>query len=154
MINRSFKWENYIRRMLAGFDTATARLDAGVRELVAGRAYTPTPHRTLVPPYSRTEWDRLTGTCRAIVDDAYTAHRRGLAAAARGAAPTAEHWTGDNLAWLARLGPVGTPGVAAHLGCSLNTVQKRGGVPDTLSGRRKPRPPRIRQRRPPRRPQS
>jgi hypothetical protein len=45
MATRVFRWENYLRRMLRGFDTATGRLDPGVRELVAGRAFTPTaPH--------------------------------------------------------------------------------------------------------------
>jgi hypothetical protein len=130
MATRVFRWENYTRRMLRGFDTATGRLDPGVRELVAGRAFTPIPHRTPLPPYSETDWDRLITTCRAIVDDAYHAHEQGLAAANRGTTPTLQTWTADNLAWLlARLGPVGTPGVAAHLGCSLNAVQKRGGVP-------------------------
>lgn len=131
MATRKFRWEGFIRRMLQGFDTATGRLGPGVRDLVCGRAYTPVPHRQPLPPYSETEWDRLTVTCRTIVDDAYAAHRQGLAAAARGTTPTIEEWSGDNLAWLlARLGPVGTPGIAEHLGCSLNAVQKRGGVPD------------------------
>ena len=102
-----------------------------MRELVAGRAFTPIPHRTPLPPYTETEWDRLVSTCRAIVDDAYSAHKHALAAANRGTTPTHERWTEDNLTWLlARLGPVGTPGVADYLGCSLNAVQKRGGVPD------------------------
>jgi hypothetical protein len=131
MATRRFRWEGFVRRMLRGFDTATGRLDPGVRELVTGRAYTPTPHRRPLPPYSETEWERLTTTCRAIVDDAYAAHRRSLTAAGRGTTPTVQDWTSDNLAWLlARLGPVGTPGVAAHLGCSLNAVQQRGGVPE------------------------
>jgi len=91
----------------------------------------PIPHRTALPPYTETEWDRLVSTCRAIVDDTYSAHKHGLAAANRGTIPTHERWTEDNLTWLlARLGPVGTPGVADYLGCSLNAVQKRRGVPD------------------------
>jgi len=130
MGTRSFRWENRLRRMLCGFDTATGRLDQGVRELLAGRPYASTPHRTALPPYSESEWDRLTSACREIADTSYAAHRAALAAAARGTAPALESWTADNLTWLlARLGPVGTPGVAAHLGCSLNAVQKRGGVP-------------------------
>jgi len=135
MATRRFRWEAFTRRMLKGFDAATGRLDPGVRELLAGRAYSPTPSRSALPPYSETEWQQLTETCRVIVEDSYTAHRQALAAAARGTAPTVEGWTGENLAWLlARLGPVGTPGVAAHLGCSLNTVQKRGGVPEASAG--------------------
>jgi hypothetical protein len=135
MRTRSFRWENKVRRMLQGFDTATGRLDPGVRELLAGRPYAPVPHRQALPPYSEAEWGRLASACQAIVDESYAGHRRALAAAARGTPPTAEDWTGDNLAWLlARLGPVGTPGVATHLGCSLNAVQKRGGVPDACAG--------------------
>ena len=130
MGTRSFRWENRLRRMLRGFDTATGRLDPGVRELLAGRPYASTPHRTPLPPYSEREWARLASACQAIADKSYAAHRTALAAAARGTSPGLESWTADNLTWLlARLGPVGTPGVAAHLGCSLNAVQKRGGVP-------------------------
>jgi len=127
---RSFRWENRLRRMLCGFDTATGRLDPGVRELLAGRPYASTPHRQPPPPYSEREWARLASACQAIAGKSYAGHRTALAAAARGTSPALESWTADNLTWLlARLGPVGTPGVAAHLGCSLNAVQKRGGVP-------------------------
>jgi hypothetical protein len=134
MATRVFRWEGFTRRMLKGFDTATGRLDPGVRELLAGRAYSPTPHRRALPPYSETEWERLTTICQGIVDESYAAHRRALAATTRGKAPTVEEWTADNLVWLlARLGPVGTPGVAERLGCSLNAVQKRGGVPEASS---------------------
>jgi len=116
--------------MLHGFDTATGHLDSGVRELLAGRPYAPTPHRQPLPPYSEAEWGRLVTTCQMIVDESYAAHREALTAAARGTPPAIGSWTADNLAWLlARLGPVGTPAVAAHLGCSLNAVQRRGGVP-------------------------
>jgi hypothetical protein len=45
MGTRRFRWENRLRRMLRGFDAATGRLDPGVRELLAGRAYASTPHR-------------------------------------------------------------------------------------------------------------
>ncbi|WP_211265641.1 hypothetical protein [Actinacidiphila oryziradicis] len=69
------------------------------------------------------------------MEESYAVHRQVLAASARGTVPTDQAWTGENLAWLlARLGPVGTPGVAKHLGCSLNTVQKRGGVPAASAG--------------------
>jgi hypothetical protein len=135
MRTRNFRWENKVRRMLKGFDTATGRLDPGVRELLAGRPYAPIPPRQALPPYSESEWGRLASTCQAIIEESYAGHRQALAAAARGTSPTVDDWTGDNLAWLlARLGPVGTPGVAAHLGCSLNAVQKRGGVPAACAG--------------------
>jgi hypothetical protein len=134
METRRFRWENRLRRMLRGFDAATGRLDPGVRELLAGRSYASTPHRTPLPPYSEAEWGRLAATCQEITGKSYAAHREALAAAARGTSPALDTWTADNLAWLlARLGPVGTPGVAAHLGCSLNAVQKRGGVGGVVS---------------------
>ncbi|WEH31996.1 hypothetical protein PZB75_00540 [Streptomyces sp. AM 4-1-1] len=60
MATRKFRWEAFIRRMLRGFDTATGRLDPGERELLTGRAYTQAPSRQALPPYSETEWDRLT----------------------------------------------------------------------------------------------
>jgi hypothetical protein len=135
MSTRTFRWENKVRRMLRGFDTATGRLDPGVRELLAGRPYALIPHREALPPYSEVEWGRLTSACQAMVDESYAGHRQALAAAARGTSPTVDDWTGDNLAWLlARLGPVGTPGAADYLGCSLNAVQKRGGVPAACAG--------------------
>ena len=109
MGTRSFRWENRLRRMLRGFDTATGRLDPGVRELLAGRPYASTPHRQPLPPYSEREWARLASACQEITDKSYAAHRMALAAAARGTSPALESWTVDNLAWLlARLGPVGT----------------------------------------------
>ncbi len=105
MATRRFRWEGFTRRMLR------------------------------LPPYSETEWERLTAACRMVVEESYIAHRRALAAAAGGKTPTVEEWTSANLAWLlGRLGPVGTPGVAAHLGCSVNAVQKRGGVPAASAG--------------------
>jgi hypothetical protein len=135
MGTRSFRWENRLRRMLRGFDAATGRLDPGVRELLAGRPYASTPHRYPLPPYSESEWGRLASTCQSVVDESYAAHRAALTAAGRGACPAIDSWTGDNLSWvLSRLGPVGTPGVAAYLGLSLNTVQKRGGVPAASAG--------------------
>ena len=82
-------------------------LDPEVRELVGGRAScTPIPHRTPLPPYTETEWDRLVSTCRAIVDDTYGAHKHGLAAANRGTTPTHERWT-EGQSELAA-GPAGT----------------------------------------------
>jgi hypothetical protein len=131
MATRKFRWEGFTRRMLKGFDTVTGQLDPGVRELLDGRAYSPAPSRDALPPYSESEWERLTTTCSEIVDASYPGHRRALAAAERGHAPAVDDWNSDNLAWLmARLGPVGTPGAAKHLGCSLNAVQKRGGIPE------------------------
>jgi hypothetical protein len=96
------------RRMLHGFDQATGGLAGPVRDLVAGRAYNPQPNHRQLPPYSEAEWERLTMTCRAIVDGSFATHQRALAAAERGRHPRDGGWSGDNLRWLlARVGPVG-----------------------------------------------
>lgn len=117
------------RRMLQGFQAAGGRLDAKVAELADGRAYNPQPFRRPLPPYTDTEWDRLTRVCRVTVDEAFTRHKRALAAAERGRDPRDGGWSQENLRWLlARVGPVGTAGVGRHLGCSVNVVRNRGGV--------------------------
>ncbi len=117
------------RRMLQGFHAAGGRLDPRVAELVAGRAYNPQPFRRPLPPYTETEFDRLSRACRAIVDEAFTVHKRALAVAERGRDPRNGGWNEENLRWLlARLGPVGTAGVGAHMGCSVNVVRNHGGI--------------------------
>lgn len=117
------------RRMLQGFLAAGGRLDAAVAELAAGRAYNPQPFRHPLAPYTETEWDRLTRICRALVDEAFTGHKQALAAAERGRDPREGGWREENLRWLlARVGPVGSAGVAGYLGCSVNVVRNRGGI--------------------------
>lgn len=119
------------RRMLQGFDTATKELTSGTRELAEGRAFNPQPFRRVLPPYTETEWTRLTGICRTLADEAFTAHKTALASAERGRHPNDGGWNDDNLRWLlARVGPVGTAGLGRHLGCSENVVRNRGGMLD------------------------
>ncbi|MGH2955150.1 MAG: hypothetical protein ACRDK9_14265 [Solirubrobacterales bacterium] len=126
----TFRWEACTRRMLQALHTAGGHLDAGVAELADGRAYNPQRNRRPLPPYREAEWDTLTRTCRAVVDDAFAAHRRALAAAARGQHPNTGGWTPGNVRWLlARLGPVSCEAFAAELGCALGAVQQRGGFP-------------------------
>jgi hypothetical protein len=125
----TFRWEACTRRMLQGFHTATRELSSGARELAEGRAFNPQPLRRVLPPYTETEWTRLTRTCRTIADEAFTAHKNALAAAERGRHPNDGGWNDDNLRWLlARVGPVGTAGFGRHLGCSENVVRNRGGI--------------------------
>jgi len=117
------------RRLLQGFQSAGGDVDAKVAELAAGRAYNPQRNHRQLPPYQEAEWDRLTRTCRALVDDSFASHKRALAAAERGRHPRDSGWSGDNLRWLlARIGPVGIVGFGRHLGCSDNVVRQRGGV--------------------------
>jgi hypothetical protein len=116
------------RRMLQGFQAAGRHLDAKMAELAAGRAYNPQPNHRQLPPYREAEWDRLTATCRAIVDESCAAHKRALAAADRGRHPRDGGWSEDNLRWLlARVGPVGVVVFGQHLGCSEHVVRQRGG---------------------------
>ncbi|WP_433678750.1 hypothetical protein [Nocardia sp. CA-119907] len=119
------------RRMLLGFQTAGGRLDARLAELAAGHAFNPQRNHHQLPPYPETDWQMLTHTCRAIVDEAYARHRGALAAAERGRHPREHGWTPENLRWLlVRIGPVGKVAFGEHLGCSENVVQQRGSVLD------------------------
>jgi hypothetical protein len=116
------------RRMLVAFDAVTGGLADGVREFVAGRYYNPQPNRRPLPPYREDEWARLTRTCRMIVDEAFAAHKKALAAAASGQHPGTGGWTAPNLRWLlSRTGPVSTAGFGRQVGCSVQTVRDRGG---------------------------
>ena len=117
------------RRMLHGFQVAGGRLDAKLAELAAGRAYNPQRNHHQLPPYPEAEWERLTQTCRGIVDESFEAHKRALAAARRGQHPRDHGWSEDNLRWLlARVGPIGIVAFGGHLGCSEDVVRQRGGV--------------------------
>lgn len=117
------------RRMLHGLQADGARLDPRVAELVAGRAYNPQRNHKTLPPYSENEWERLTRTCRTIIDEAFARHQLALAAAERGRDPRESGWSEDNVRWLlARVGPIGSVAVGQHLGFSVNVVRKRGGI--------------------------
>jgi hypothetical protein len=125
--------EALTRRMLLGFATAGGTLAAGVAELVNGRAYNPQPFRRPLPPYGEAQWDRLTRTCRALVEKSYAAHRQALATAADGQHPTEGGWSAASLRWLlARLGPVSTPEFGQALGISAQVVNRRGGFLDAV----------------------
>lgn len=119
------------RRMLQGFQAAGGALDARLAELAAGRAFNPQRNHRQLPPYSETEWERLTWACRAITGESFAAHKRALAAAGRGRHPREHGWSEENLCWLlARIGPAGIVAFGQHLGCSDNVVRQRGGVLD------------------------
>jgi hypothetical protein len=77
---------------VSAFDTATGGLDLRVRELTDGNAYHPQPRFQPLGPYRETEWDRLTRTCRTIVDDAYATHRQAVSDAERGCDPRVGGW--------------------------------------------------------------
>lgn len=119
------------RRMLQGFQASGGQVDARLAELAAGRAFNPQRSHHQLPPYPEADWEKLTRTCRSIVDEAFDRHRSALAAAERGRHPRAHGWTAENLRWLlARIGPVGIVAFGEHLGCSHNVVRQRGGVLD------------------------
>ena len=127
--------ESATRLMLAGYDTATGALDAGVRALVDGRRYTPRPSGDPLVPYDQQQWAQLQGTCRRIVNGAFAEYRRALAAAAAGHDPQQAGWNGGNLRWLlVQHGPLSTLQVAAHLGVSDVWVQQHGGVRTAFAG--------------------
>lgn len=117
------------RRMLHGFQLAGGHLDAKLAELAAGRAYNPQRNHHQLPPYPEQQWQRLTQTCRGIVDESFTGHKAALAGARRGRHPREHGWSEDNLYWLlTRTGPVGIVAFGQHLGCSQGVVRRRGGV--------------------------
>lgn len=116
------------RRMLQAFHAVTGKLDPRVVEFTAGRRYNIQPNRRPLPPYREAEWDRLTQTCRTLVDESFATHQQALAAAAGGRHPNAGGWTPVNLRWLlARIGPVSCEDFAAEVGCTSAAVQQRGG---------------------------
>lgn len=122
------------RRMLQGFDTATGALSEGVRELAGGRAFNPQAFRRVLPPYSETEWARLTEVCAATIEESFAAHRQALAGAARGRDPATGGWSVDNLGWLlAHTGPSTLAEVGAHVGISAPTARRRGGFAETTT---------------------
>ncbi|RSM72906.1 hypothetical protein DL991_32415 [Amycolatopsis sp. WAC 01375] len=117
------------RRMLHGLQLAGGRVDAKLAELAAGRAYNQQRSHHQLPPYPEDQWERLTQTCRRVVDESFARHKRALAAARHGLHPREHGWREDNLRWLlARIGPVGIVAFGQHLGCSDNVVRQRGGV--------------------------
>lgn len=116
------------RRMLQGFADAGGQLDVTMTGLAAGKAYNPRRRSGPRLPYSEAEWERLTTTCREVIDESYAAHQRALAAAARGQHPRDGGWNEENLRWLLmRIGPVGAAELAEHGGWSKWEVYRRGG---------------------------
>jgi len=124
--------ESASRRMLAAFDAKTSALRSDVSELVSGRHFNPGRNqRDHLPPYTEGEWDRLRAACTAIAGESFTAHKKALAAAARGTDPLAGGWTHDNICWLlAGHGPWSGDQAAGHMGVTHHTVMWRwGGLP-------------------------
>jgi hypothetical protein len=118
--------EALTRAMVEGFARAGGRLGEGVLELAVGRHFNIQPNRRPLPPYPDTEWQRLSEACRQVVDDSYAAHRGALVSISRGRDPGGGGWTLENFCWLlSRLGPVGTPQVAAALEVSVNVFHDR-----------------------------
>ncbi len=118
------------RALVEGFARSGRLLGEGVLELAAGRHFNIQPNRQALPPYPEAEWDRLTGVCRALVDESYAAHRKALASVAGGRHPVEGGWTAENFCWLlARTGPIGTPELAETVGVTVNVFRNRGGTP-------------------------
>ncbi|MGW2543774.1 hypothetical protein ACWC5I_23570 [Kitasatospora sp. NPDC001574] len=123
--------EAHTRALLEGFAQVGGVLDPGVMELAAGRHFNPQPNRQVLPPYSESEWQRLTEVCRTLVDDSYAAHRQALAAAAEGRHPREGGWKPGNLRWLlARAGPVSISEFGQYADVSAAVVHNRGGFHD------------------------
>jgi hypothetical protein len=101
--------EALTRGLVEGYARSGASLADGVLELAAGRHFHIQSYRRPLPPYSESEWDRLTVTCRRVVDEAYGEHRRALAAMVRTGDPAGHGWTWESFCQLlGQLGPVRT----------------------------------------------
>jgi hypothetical protein len=119
--------EALTRALVEGYARSGGSLGDGVLELATGRHFNLQPYRRPLPPYPEVEWQRLTEVCRTLVDDAYAAHRRALAAVPQARHPSEGGWTWENFCWLmARLGPRATPEVASTIGASHQVLRKRG----------------------------
>jgi hypothetical protein len=124
LMGAGWRWEGYARGLLRAMAPAgEGMLAPGVSDLAAGRAFNVSPGRRPLEPYSPAEWARLITACRAVIDDAYARHQEGLAAAGTGGDPRKGGWTLGNTCWLlARTGPCGRAGAAAHLGEPAGTL--------------------------------
>ncbi len=109
--------ESTTRAMLASLDDVSGALEPGVRELVAGRPFHPTPRRVPLQPYTETEWARLIQTCRRITKEAHASHMAARVGAASGRDPRGGEWSEENLAWLmSRDGPMSEQMFADYVG--------------------------------------
>jgi hypothetical protein len=123
--------ESATRRMVVSFDAARGggALQAGVRELAAGRHFAARPASSPLAPYTAEEWERLHEACRQAADEAFARHRQALKSAARGRDPRDGGWTASNQRWLLmRLGPMSNEQAGAYLGVSGTWVGRRGGM--------------------------
>jgi hypothetical protein len=123
--------ESATRRMVVSFDAARGggALQAGVRELAAGRHFAARPASSPLAPYTAGEWERLHEVCRQTADEAFARHRQALKSAARGKDPRDGGWTAGNRGWLLmRLGPMSDERAGAYLSVSGTWVGRRGGM--------------------------
>ncbi|WP_328300037.1 hypothetical protein OG389_21165 [Streptomyces sp. NBC_00435] len=93
--------EGQTRGMLRRVDDLHGLLKPDVRDLVDGRKFKTTNKSDLknLPPYSETEWARITEVSLSVVKESYRAHQRAKAAAEGGEDPFQGGWTAANLLW-------------------------------------------------------
>jgi len=122
--------ESVTRRMLASFDSSSegGALQAGVRELAAGRHFKAQPSSSPLVPYGEEEWARLHQACRDDVDEAFARHRRALKLAASGQDPRVGGWTPANKRWLlTRTGPLSDVTAGEYIGRSATWIARAAG---------------------------
>lgn len=118
--------EALTRSLVEGYVRSGGGLADGVLELAAGRHFNIQPNRRPLPPYPEADWQRLTETCRRIVEESYAAHRRALAVIGHAGHPAEHGWTWENFCWLlARLGPVHSRTIAHEISLTYNAFQNR-----------------------------
>ncbi|MCX4097921.1 hypothetical protein [Nocardia sp. alder85J] len=117
--------EALTRSLVEGWARSGGSLAEGVLELAAGRHFHIQSYRRPLPPYSEPEWQRLTVTCRRVVDDTYSEHRRAQAAMVRAGDPAGHEWTWESFCQLlGQLGPVRTPTATQATGLTHSAFRK------------------------------
>ena len=95
-----FHRERRIRAILAAYAATGGVLDAGVGRHLQGRRINQIVKSRPNPPYSDTEWRRLTAACTELITSSRRAHRQVLATIEADTKPDEHGASADNLARL------------------------------------------------------
>jgi hypothetical protein len=129
-----FHRERRIRAILAAYAATGGVLDAGVGRHLQGRRINQIVKSRPNPPYSDTEWRRLTAACTELITSLRRAHRQVLATIEADTKPDEHGASADNLARLLyQNGPATAATILDRLG---PTATARVGRVEVLAARR------------------
>ena len=129
-----FHRERRIRAILAAYAATGGVLDAGVGRHLQGRRINQIVKSRPNPPYSDTEWRRLTAACTELITSSRRAHRQVLATIEADTKPDEHGASADNLARLLyQNGPATAATILDRLG---PTATARVGRVEVLAARR------------------